>query len=111
MLMRYHWGLAVGHVYSHGQGVDAPSTLAAAQDFDDTAENETVLEPCLRDDQDDVSDTEDPELGFDNREDDWVDAEGDSEEEGVGAEEDEDELIVAMDDMYGLAAEEASHYD
>lgn len=108
--MRYHWGLAVGHVYSHGQGVDAPSTPAAAQDSGDTAENETVLDPCPRDDQDDASDTEDPELGFYDREDDWVDAEGDSEEEIVEAEEDEDELIVNMDDMYGLA-EDASHYD
>ena len=25
MLMRYHWGLGVGHIYSHGQRADGPS--------------------------------------------------------------------------------------
>jgi hypothetical protein len=49
-------------------------------------------------DDDIASDAENPELGFDNRGDDWTDIEEGSENEP----EEEDEIIVAMDDMYGF---------
>jgi len=92
MLMCYHWGLGVGHIYSHGQRTPSASTdtqtISTAVDEDSVSE-----EP----DNDNASDTENPELGFGNHEDDWTDTEEDSENEP----EEEDEIIVAMDDMYG----------
>jgi hypothetical protein len=44
------------------------------------------------------SDDENPELGFDDLEDDWIDE--DSEGEMESEVEEEEELILAMDDMY-----------
>jgi hypothetical protein len=95
MLMRYHWGLGVGHIYSHGQRADAPSEFTDRQTISTAGDEDSVNEEPPNDDN--ASDAENPELGFDNREDDWIDIEEGSEDEL----EEEDEIIVAMDDMYG----------
>jgi hypothetical protein len=101
MLMRYHWGLGVGHVYSHGRGakISTPCTTTT-QTFEDADSGDEAVTKPIQYDQVDGSDAEDPELGFDDREDDFPEAEGDPEDEQIRDEEDE-ELIVAMDDMYG----------
>ena len=100
--MRYHWGLAVGHTYSHGQRVNIPtdptttqaSVTTANVDSGDEADRE-VHDPI------DDSDSEDPELGFDN-EDDWIDEPGEDSDDGLVEDEEDDDVIVAMDDMYGF---------
>lgn len=53
--------------------------------------------------QGDASDVDDPELDFENREDDWL---GDSDDAGSSVfdeleEEEDDERLIVMDDMYG----------
>ena len=34
-MMRYHWGLGVGHLYSHGDAPDAPKPQALEGNLDD----------------------------------------------------------------------------
>jgi len=96
MLMRYHWGLGVGHIYSHVQRANGPSAPTDTQTTSTAADEDSVNEEPPDDDI--ASDAENPELGFDNRGDDWTDIEEGSENEP----EEEDEIIVAMDDMYGF---------
>jgi hypothetical protein len=106
MLMRYYWGLAVGHVYSHH---DSDAACSSEEICDIIAEassvNEARQEPQPQY-QDEASDMEDPELGFDNREDDWIDGLGEDSAEELSEDEEDDEMISAMDDMYGFASNE-----
>jgi hypothetical protein len=118
--MRYHWGLGVGHVYSHGQNAagNSSTSTTAMQTVNIGADTSSVHEgiPEWRQQgQDDGSDTENPELGFDNGgdDDDWIDLrEEDYEGElsGVDDEDEDEELMVAMDDMYGFI-EQDGRYD
>jgi hypothetical protein len=100
--MRYHWGLGVGHLYSHSQAADVPATAQTFHTTIDTAP-EVVLQPCLGNNQYGETDAENPEFGFENREDDWIDVE---ENFGEDRYEDDDDALVAMDDMYGSAEQE-----
>jgi hypothetical protein len=103
MLMRYHWGLGIGHVYSHGQRADAPAppaTQAVDDAFDNTADTSYAAHEVILEGQDNDSNAENGELGFDNWEDDWVDEEY-SEDELSQVDDEGDELILAMDSMYG----------
>jgi hypothetical protein len=104
MVMRYYWGMGVGHAYSHEQTAVVPTDPTASATIPDMttdANSEAALEPRVPD-QDCESDREDPELGLDNREDDWTDTE-DLEDE-LSRVEEEEELIIDMDDMYGFSA-------
>lgn len=110
-MMRYHWGLAVGHVYSRGLAAETRGTTTiqcdTAAEPDSNILDEVVPVPDFAH-YEHNSDIEDPELGFDDREDDWVDIEDGLEDE---LERDyDDDLLVAMDDMYGLGAPEG-YYD
>jgi hypothetical protein len=96
--MRYHWGLGVGHVYSHGQRVDIPTPAPTFHATPDTASAEVILD--CSDNQYGETDAENPEFGFENREDDWIDVGEDLGEERY---DDDDDMLVAMDDMYGSA--------
>lgn len=101
MLMRYHWGLGVGHVYSHGQSAFATATTTSTEDVNQDRATEMhstdeAIPEVHGEDHDGPSDDENPELGFNDLEDDWIDeSEGES-----GSEEEEEELILAMHDMY-----------
>lgn len=108
MLMRYHWGLAIGHVYSHGQAasITPVSTEAIATASTNDTEPETSAESEVhqsphRLDPENNPDVDDAEFGFQNREDDFGD-----EEEGSGLDvytEDEEDLMASRsDDMYGF---------
>jgi hypothetical protein len=103
MVMRYYWGMGVGHAYSHEQTAFDPTASATTQipDMTTHADSEAALEPRAPN-QDCESDHEDPELGLDNREDDWTDTEEYSEDE-LSRVEEEEELIIDMDDMYGFS--------
>jgi hypothetical protein len=104
MVMRYYWGMGVGHVYSHGQTAVVPTTSATTQipDMTTDANYEAALEPRIPD-QDCESDREDhPEFGLDNREDDWTDTEEYLADE-LSRVDEEEELIIDMDDMYGFS--------
>lgn len=116
--MRYHWGMAVGHVYSHGHN---SNTSRSSVSRSHTVSSNTEPESNVMADADHPnsqfthhqpevdSDTEDPELGFNNREDDdWLDMEGEFERELD--ERFDDNLLVTMDEMYNLDAPQ-NYYD
>jgi hypothetical protein len=100
MIMRYHWGLGVGHVYSRGQQLTeihvsqrvATSTAGDTPSADDPESEEA---PDHQDDFESDSDIENPELSFKNAEEDLGEAEEESREE----ESDDDLLDLVV--MYG----------
>src|ERR1700722_7761996 len=116
MLMRYHWGLAVGHVYAHHGGIansratnavpsnnsssnpDLEATRNPHRDSDPTAE---AAEIC----DEDTSDTDQPELDLRNRNDDeWEDVEGsysDGSTSDQETEESSDYMPAATEDLSG----------
>lgn len=109
MLMRYHRGLAIGHVYSHGHGQTThfgspPVMLNGASSmgyptsdppcaFVNAAEASRIF-------NDDESDVDQPELDLRNRDDEeWEDEHGsDCESLGDGDLSDDD-ILLTMDDM------------
>lgn len=94
LLMRYHWGIGVGHLYAHQHAT------ASVRIFEEDASVVQSLErgtgPLESPDEDDVSaltqdgnsevyDSDDPELGLEDREQElegWVDNESEEEYEG-----------------------------
>ena len=101
MVMRYHWGLAAGHTYSHTSHLDSSdrSSTPLALDDAENPEPQTVTQAvdtnALPEEE-----GEDPELGFENREDDIFE-EGTDFDEERGLEYDEE--FLTMHDMYGPA--------
>lgn len=115
MIMRYHWGLGIGHLYSHGQSA---GVATASNQTNNTATDSYSYEPVTEAnldlqvpnyENDYESDVDDPELGFENRDDDLGEEEGSEDEPGV---EYDDELLVALDDMYGFdASDDVDYHD
>ena len=108
MIIRYHWGFGIGHIYSHGQTAGFAATSTQAADTSDDLEPEANIssQPV---DHSYNSDVDDPELGFENREgDDLGDEDGweDCPLEDVDC---DDDQLVAMDDMYGLSTFDDYH--
>jgi hypothetical protein len=96
--MRFHWGLAAGHTYACGSNTSSDFNHALP-----TPEAFEGLEPETGDSGVDAyipanADDDDPELGFENREDDLGEDEVLSEEEDI----ENDDEFLAMNDMYGL---------
>lgn len=96
MIMRYHWGLAVGHVYAHEKTTDAEPLGQASDSLPHgyEGEEETHSSAELRnntgDDPDRDPDEDNPEFGFENDEDGWLDDQADdSEDEGCIERDDE----------------------
>ena len=105
MVMRYHWGLAAGHVYAH-RTRDQTVALGTT-----TLENENMVGDAelnhrpgnsgsitdMPEHEDEVQDFDDPELGFADQEEDFFD-------DGVVSDKEEsmtdDEELIAMDSMY-----------
>lgn len=110
MVMRYHWGLAAGHTYAHGEMYDPemPSTKLPTSVEEPETSYDTGADVHMTGENGD-----DPELGFENRQDDLIEdaANSDGEASGGGddsiddagnVEENEDE-VLAIDNMYGPA--------
>ena len=108
--MRYYWGLAAGHTYTHSmRSGDPPAEAAAASNnVDETDGPSPELDSgdiCLlnqppEEQEGDVQQDDDSELGFENRQDDFLDEENISGDE-EGLLEDDDEFL-AMNNMYGF---------
>lgn len=112
MLMRYHWGLAVGHVYTRNQAIPRASQ---AQSLDvsvnigepaDTSEHERE-EPTNGDPLGSGwEDVEDAEYGLESRDrEDVLNSEEEEKgeedgEEGASDSEEEERILLAMDEMY-----------
>lgn len=97
--MRYHIGLGIGHTYS-----DQPmpsSGFAFTQDS--TTEGDVHGTDRQWQETQELVDpnAEDPELGLENLQDDWVDVEEDGVNEGAEDDVDDEGLLLDMYDMYG----------
>jgi hypothetical protein len=112
MVMRYHWGLAAGHTYAHGAifEPEMPSTNISTSVEEPETSYDIVSDVHMTDEN---QDDDNPELGFENRQDDLIEdmanfdgeASGDednSNDDAGNVDEDEDE-VLAIDNMYGPA--------
>jgi len=96
MVMCFHWGLAAGHTYTHGSNTSSNfnHTIPIPEAFEDlepeTGDSGIYIPADAGDD--------DPELGFENREDDLGENELLSEEEG---DIEDDYEFLTINDMYG----------
>ena len=110
MFMQYYWGLAAGHTYTHSMRSGDPPTEAAAtsHNVDETDGPSPELDSsdiCLlnqppEEQEGDIQQDDDSELGFENRQDDFLDEENISGDE-EGLLEDDDEFL-AMNNMNGF---------
>jgi hypothetical protein len=68
LLMRYHWGLGVGHLHAHQPGSTA-SRIPEEPDMQDETEElgENNVDIHTQDNNGDVYDSDDPELGLEDR--------------------------------------------
>jgi hypothetical protein len=112
MIMRYHWGLAAGHIYTHDQS--ARRFIASAADSNNLASTRcdmdldaqvmligptSVAKAADEAFNEDRSDAEEAELGHDDHDDDsWKD-----DEDGEISEDfSDDDMFLAMEEMYGV---------
>jgi hypothetical protein len=112
MMMRYHWGIGVGHMYAHGhisaaqtppESILNPARVAPNQDRVENL-NEIGGYGGYEGDHDDL-DSDDSELGMDDRDDPNLDgsSESDSDKDGVPYDDqsqDDDEEFLEFNDMY-----------
>lgn len=113
--MRYHWGLAVGHVYTHeSQGLpNRPRTPSPCENINNIeARDAGNLEKEIQTNEDPVGsglkEAEEAEFGLESRDPaDLLNALDEQEEEAEEAEEaeqvdsDYEEHMLAMEEMYG----------
>lgn len=109
MVMRYYWGLAIGHTYAQGL---QPIGLTN-QDNTEIGFKEPETEPQARgshqeqippQDLGDGSEWENPELGMeDNKGDVWLDDEDSEGSDGEGATEIDESEEFMLDEMYGAS--------
>jgi hypothetical protein len=116
MVMRYHWGLAAGHIYSHSYHVGiATAGVSTNGDVDHPEpETSTVEEPEVDMLQlpDDEPDVDDPVFGLDNNEDlDDLEGFGFGQDFGneLDGEGESDEMLAVMGDMYGYGSVDDYH--
>lgn len=136
MIMRYHWGLGVGHVYSHDNSASNPHKVPEVnkqpgRDDNDALSDDDLALAATADDcdhdgsgrnvsssvpaADTIDDTNDPD--YDSELDcdwNWDDHISDDSEDGSGSDWDDldDDELVDYDDMFGGALDiELSSYD
>ena len=98
MVMHYHWGLAVGHLYAHSQNVDSATTPVPSNSTRSTTHgspNATTIQHFDGEEHD----TDQPDLDDDD-DDDWEDVDGFDNGQVVDDFSDDD-MTVSMVDMYG----------
>jgi len=112
MIMRYHWGIGIGHMYAHGH-------ISAAQTPPEPITNSAQVAPNQDNGENwnemggyggyegshDGSDSDEAELGMDDREDPNLDASSESGSDKDGApdddqSQDDDEEFLEFNDMY-----------
>jgi hypothetical protein len=107
MFMRYLWGLAVGHIYTHKQTVDNAAASAAGMSLSSHEEPSgsiaielaAATQMQLDVSSDYETDSEDAQLGFENLQDDYLG--DDSDDRSCSDLDDLDEMVATMDEMYG----------
>jgi hypothetical protein len=111
MFMRYLWGLAVGHVYTHkhtaGNAAASAAGVPLSSHEEPSGSTASALAAVTRTELDVTpdydTDGEDAQFGFENLQDDYL-GDDDTSQSGHGSDlddSDSDEMAVTMDDMYG----------
>lgn len=110
MLMRYWWGLGIGHAYCHASnpGLSKDDITELGDDIEEV-EYEREVEQGDGDDlvenvDNQAATDEDPELGMDERENEDMGAEQALVENEEFEGEADDETFLAMEEMYGSQA-------
>jgi len=91
MVMRYHWGMAVGHVYTHAtpnnicrQATTTDENTTGDLDLPTSSEHPGFCTDLSEQDvEPEDHEGDDPELAFENREDDFLAEEGAYDELGL----------------------------
>lgn len=91
LMMRYHWGLGVGHYHAHQPTSISHHNITSHSNLEPDSEGTSYsnVDP-LGDSNDDleyISDSDDPELGLENRhlpDEGWQDMDADSDADGGG---------------------------
>jgi hypothetical protein len=98
--MRYHWGLAVGHVYAHGQNAHSATTPTVRSNSTESTIHRSSNAVTIQNFDEEECDIDRPDL--DDDDDDWedVDCFGDNDGQVVDDFSDDD-MAVSMFDMYG----------
>ena len=118
MVMRYHWGLAVGHIYTHAQMTSrveqskngsTSATHDGDMDWDAMPTTSGSIMLAAEDFQEDGSDKDSQQAeqelsGYNDDELEYADLlSGD--DDGEGPEDcSDDDMLLAMDDMYGAGS-------
>ena len=107
--MRYHWGLGIGHTYSHNFEADVPEPITERQTSDSVEGMATEggrdagFRPAVLGSENIQEQTaalnDELEFGLADREKEDL---GESDESGESEQEQDDEVFLAMEDMYGL---------
>jgi hypothetical protein len=92
MIMRYHWGLAVGHIYVHDVST---MTTAISVEQDDRAETDDDIGNVQMEDVDETMDSAD-DSGSASQSEDWDSENGSGDEDNV-----DDDEFLARYEMYG----------
>jgi hypothetical protein len=112
LLMRYHWGLGVGHLHAH-HSTSTSACISDNRDADNQADESADPEPCELgpshenahlnlEAHDTDSDLDKPELGLDDRDPEgWEDVETDG-SEGYGNGEHDSKDIDSEEDFVGM---------
>jgi hypothetical protein len=103
MLMRFHYGLGVGHTYNHGQQSVSPDQESHPQ-----GEDENIPDASDADEEQNTPSTSGEHLraqsstsSHDSRDDNTDSWDGDSEDDDADASDDEE--FYGLEDMYGGA--------
>src|ERR1700722_20725937 len=113
MLMRYHWGISIGHLYVHDRAASMTKDTLDLESSECMIIEQPLVQEATRPSSEErnkqnasendreIGSEEDQELELADREDDlWEDVEGSSDESDP-AEESDDDVVMAMDEMYG----------
>lgn len=96
MLMRYYWGLAIGHQYAHNQRDGAASANSSTE-----ADDNIPLRDLDSHDEPYPSTGDEPEFSLDNLEDDVIPEEREEDEDNLAASDHDDVDADEYLNMYG----------
>jgi hypothetical protein len=107
MLMRFHWGLGIGHVYLHASKTSPIHESPIGEDSETDANLDAAGSACHGEEN---PESDIPELGTGNREDDdWDNATQPDADSDKSSNPSDEEIADVMKDT--LAAEEQDFYD
>ena len=101
--MRYHWGLGIGHVYSHGIAAAKTATYPTSDSPVSTATNQEIEQPMEAGVDAQYNNDDHPECSLEDLEDDLRDLANDLDGEDEEPDHDtvDDEILETLEEMFG----------